>query len=75
MTERYSAALCGLGNISWKFATGPDDDPLSHAAVFQRDSRVKLVAGCAPCVPDREGFAGRFYGYFKNYDGWSVDQR
>ena len=60
MTERYSAALCGLGNISWKFATGPDDDPLSHAAVFQRDSRVKLVAGCAPSVPDREGFAGRF---------------
>ncbi|MDY0164824.1 Gfo/Idh/MocA family oxidoreductase [Desulfobotulus sp.] len=55
--QHYRAALCGLGNIAWRFdhgSTGPVR--LSHAGAFLAHTRVRLVSGFDPEIRERKAF-------------------
>lgn len=55
--QHYRAALCGLGNIAWRFDHGsPGPVRLSHAGAFFADTRVRLVSGFDPEIREREAF-------------------
>lgn len=58
VNRKYSAALCGLGNIAWKFGSAGNAEALSHADAFVAHPQVELVAGCSPCDDDRKAFQG-----------------
>lgn len=58
MSEKYRAALVGLGNIAWRFDQKIDDVSigLTHASSYMKHDRVEIVGGCSPEQDDRESF-------------------
>ncbi|MBU1042428.1 MAG: Gfo/Idh/MocA family oxidoreductase [Proteobacteria bacterium] len=48
MTARLTAALCGLGNISWRFGKDAEGDALCHAEAMLQHPGVRLAGGCDP---------------------------
>jgi predicted dehydrogenase len=54
----YRAALCGLGNIAWRFDRQSKNNGLilSHACAYQGHRKTTLVAGCSPDQSNRNIF-------------------
>ncbi len=54
----YRAALCGLGNIAWRFDQHRNDGDLrlSHAGAYQRHPETRLIAGYSPDPKDGNEF-------------------
>jgi predicted dehydrogenase len=58
MSQKYRAALVGLGNIAWRFDQKQDDVDigLTHVSSYRKHDRVEIVGGCSPEQDDRESF-------------------
>mgnify|MGYP005629636717 FL=1 len=54
----YKAALIGLGNIAWKLGRDyVSGSSLSHKAAFEKNHKVKLVAGYSPDNMEVQNFS------------------
>lgn len=55
----YRVALCGLGNIAWRFDWNSPEaaSPLSHAGAYRKQQKTTLVAGFSPDSNDRDLFS------------------
>jgi predicted dehydrogenase len=58
MSQKYRAALVGLGNIAWRFdqKTEGVGFGLTHASSYLKHDEVEIVGGCSPEQNDRESF-------------------
>jgi predicted dehydrogenase len=58
MSQKYRAALAGLGNIAWRFDQKTDGVGigLTHASSYLKNDRIEIVGGCSPEQEDRESF-------------------